>query len=117
MLSLTPPRHTSTLRSPDGWNGYPCVDRRIGIDRGERLIEVRLSREGRREEAHDLFDAYLPPVSYEQQQGVGVHADCWDASRPGQDRGDRSTRSDRDRRACEGNEMTGHGARELRLPY
>src|SRR3984885_6227520 len=61
MLSLTPPRHTSTLRSPDGWNGYPCVDRRIGIDRGERLIEVRLSREGRREEAHDLFDAYLPP--------------------------------------------------------
>ena len=95
MLSLTPPRHTSTLRSPDGWNGYPCVDRRIGIDRGERLIEVRLSREGRREEAHDLFDAYLPPVSYEQQQGVGVHADCWDASRPGQDRGDRSTRSDR----------------------
>ena len=37
---------------------------------------MRLSREGRREEAHDLFDAYLPPVSYEQQQGVGVHADC-----------------------------------------
>ena len=49
---------------------------------------VRLSREGRREEAHDLFDAYLPPVSYEQQQGVGVHADCWDASRAAQDRGD-----------------------------
>ena len=39
---------------------------------------MRLSREGRREEAHDLFDAYVPPVSYEQQQGVGVHADCWD---------------------------------------
>jgi hypothetical protein len=77
---------------------------------------VRLSREGRREEAHDLFDAYLPPVSYEQQQGVGVHADCWDASRAAQDRGDRSTRSDRDRRACEGNEMTGHGAREPPAP-
>jgi 4-hydroxy-tetrahydrodipicolinate synthase len=33
---------------------------------------VRLSREGRREEAHDLFDAHLPLVRYEQQQGVGL---------------------------------------------
>jgi 4-hydroxy-tetrahydrodipicolinate synthase len=30
------------------------------------------SREGRREEAHDLFDAHLPLVRYEQQQGVGL---------------------------------------------
>jgi hypothetical protein len=30
------------------------------------------NREGRREEAHDLFDAHLPLVRYEQQQGVGL---------------------------------------------
>jgi 4-hydroxy-tetrahydrodipicolinate synthase len=39
----------------------------------EMLIDVvRLSREGRREEAHDLFDAHLPLARYEQQQGVGL---------------------------------------------
>ena len=39
----------------------------------EMLIDVvRLSDEGRREEAHDLFDAHLPLVRYEQQQGVGL---------------------------------------------
>ena len=30
---------------------------------------VRLTREGRRDEAHDLFDAHLPYLRYEQQQG------------------------------------------------
>ena len=39
----------------------------------EMLIDVvRLSRAGRREDAHDLFDAHLPLVRYEQQQGVGL---------------------------------------------
>src|ERR1700729_1391860 len=39
----------------------------------EMLIDVvRLSREGRREDAHVLFDAHLPLVRYEQQQGVGL---------------------------------------------
>ncbi|WEX10019.1 dihydrodipicolinate synthase family protein [Chelativorans sp. AA-79] len=33
---------------------------------------VRLQREGRRDEAHDLFDAHLPLIRYEQQQGVGL---------------------------------------------
>src|SRR5512137_2024565 len=33
---------------------------------------VRLSSEGRREEAHDLFDAHLPLLRYEQQPGVGL---------------------------------------------
>jgi 4-hydroxy-tetrahydrodipicolinate synthase len=33
---------------------------------------VRLSQEGRRDAAHDLFDAHLPLVRYEQQQGVGL---------------------------------------------
>lgn len=33
---------------------------------------VRLQREGRREEAHDLFDAHLPLLRYEQQPGVGL---------------------------------------------
>jgi 4-hydroxy-tetrahydrodipicolinate synthase len=39
----------------------------------EMLVDVvRLSHEGRREEAHDLFDAHLPLLRYEQQPGVGL---------------------------------------------
>lgn len=33
---------------------------------------VRLSQAGEREAAHDLFDAHLPLIRYEQQQGVGL---------------------------------------------
>ncbi len=33
---------------------------------------VRLSKSGDRDGAHDLFDAHLPLVRYEQQQGVGL---------------------------------------------
>jgi 4-hydroxy-tetrahydrodipicolinate synthase len=33
---------------------------------------VRLHGEGRREDAHDLFDAHLPLLRYEQQPGVGL---------------------------------------------
>ncbi|MBE7419534.1 MAG: dihydrodipicolinate synthase family protein [Ideonella sp.] len=33
---------------------------------------VRLQREGRRDDAHDLFDAHLPLLRYEQQPGVGL---------------------------------------------
>ena len=39
----------------------------------EMLVEVvKHSRAGRRDAAHDLFDAHLPLVRYEQQQGVGL---------------------------------------------
>src|SRR5215471_9812328 len=39
----------------------------------ELLVDVcRLSRDGRAEEAEDLFDAYLPLVRHEQQIGVGL---------------------------------------------
>jgi 4-hydroxy-tetrahydrodipicolinate synthase len=39
----------------------------------EMLVElVRLSKAGEREAAHDLFDAHLPLIRYEQQQGVGL---------------------------------------------
>jgi 4-hydroxy-tetrahydrodipicolinate synthase len=39
----------------------------------EMLIDVvRLQGEGRRGEAHDLFDAHLPLLRYEQQPGVGL---------------------------------------------
>jgi len=39
----------------------------------EMLIDVvRLSQQGRRDEAHDLFDAHLPLLRYEQQPGVGL---------------------------------------------
>jgi 4-hydroxy-tetrahydrodipicolinate synthase len=39
----------------------------------EMLVQVvRLQKAGRRDEAHDLFDAHLPLLRYEQQQGVGL---------------------------------------------
>ncbi len=39
----------------------------------EMLIDVvRLSGEGRRDDAHDLFDAHLPLLRYEQQPGIGL---------------------------------------------
>ena len=39
----------------------------------EMLVEVvRLSKQGERDAAHDLFDAHLPLIRYEQQQGVGL---------------------------------------------
>ena len=33
---------------------------------------VQLQKTGRRDEAHDLFDAHLPLLRYEQQQGIGL---------------------------------------------
>ena len=33
---------------------------------------VRLQKEGARDAAHDLFDAHLPLMRYEQQPGVGL---------------------------------------------
>lgn len=33
---------------------------------------VKLQKAGKRDQAHDLFDAHLPLVRYEQQQGVGL---------------------------------------------
>jgi 4-hydroxy-tetrahydrodipicolinate synthase len=33
---------------------------------------VRLQKAGQRDEAHDLFDAHLPLMRYEQQQGLGL---------------------------------------------
>lgn len=39
----------------------------------EMLIDVvRLQKAGERDAAHDLFDAHLPLIRYEQQQGVGL---------------------------------------------
>ena len=39
----------------------------------EMLVDVvRLQREGKRDDAHDLFDAHLPLVRYEQQPGIGL---------------------------------------------
>jgi 4-hydroxy-tetrahydrodipicolinate synthase len=52
-------------RGVDGANtGYAFPD---------MLVEtVRLGKAGRREEAHDLFDAHLPLIRYDQQPGVGL---------------------------------------------
>lgn len=39
----------------------------------DMLVElVRLAKAGERERAQDLFDAHLPMIRYEQQQGVGL---------------------------------------------
>jgi 4-hydroxy-tetrahydrodipicolinate synthase len=39
----------------------------------EMLIDVvRLSKEGKRDAAHDLFDAHLPLIRYEQQPAIGL---------------------------------------------
>jgi 4-hydroxy-tetrahydrodipicolinate synthase len=39
----------------------------------EMLVDVaQLSSSGRRDEAHDLFDAHLPYLRYEHQQGIGL---------------------------------------------
>src|SRR5271156_4299462 len=39
----------------------------------EMLVEVvKLSQSGQRDTAHDLFDAHLPLIRYEQQQGIGL---------------------------------------------
>jgi 4-hydroxy-tetrahydrodipicolinate synthase len=52
-------------RGADGaMTGYAFPDMLVDV--------VRLAKEGRREVAHDLFDAHLPLLRYEQQQGVGL---------------------------------------------
>jgi 4-hydroxy-tetrahydrodipicolinate synthase len=52
-------------RGADGaMTGYAFPDMLVDV--------VRLSKEGRRDAAHDLFDAHLPLLRYEQQQGVGL---------------------------------------------
>ncbi|WP_029620399.1 dihydrodipicolinate synthase family protein, partial [Pseudorhizobium marinum] len=39
----------------------------------DMLVElVDLFAQGSREEAHDLFDAHLPLIRYEQQLGIGL---------------------------------------------
>jgi 4-hydroxy-tetrahydrodipicolinate synthase len=52
-------------RGADGANtGYAFPDMLCDV--------VRLSAAGQREEAHDMFDAHLPLLRYEQQPGVGL---------------------------------------------
>lgn len=52
-------------RGADGANtGYCFPDMLCDV--------VRLTEEGKREDAHDLFDAHLPLLRYEQQPGVGL---------------------------------------------
>ena len=52
-------------RGADGaMTGYAFPDMLVDV--------VRLSRNGERQKAHDLFDAHLPLVRYEQQAGIGL---------------------------------------------
>jgi 4-hydroxy-tetrahydrodipicolinate synthase len=52
-------------RGVDGANtGYCFPDMLVDV--------VRLSKAGKRDEAHDLFDAHLPLIRYEQQPGPGL---------------------------------------------
>jgi 4-hydroxy-tetrahydrodipicolinate synthase len=39
----------------------------------DMLVDVvKLSKSDQRDTAHDLFDAHLPLIRYEQQQGIGL---------------------------------------------
>lgn len=52
-------------RGADGaMTGYAFPDMLVDL--------VRLAKAGKRDEAHDLFDAHLPYLRYEHQQGVGL---------------------------------------------
>ncbi|KQW22627.1 dihydrodipicolinate synthetase [Afipia sp. Root123D2] len=52
-------------RGADGaMTGYAFPDMLVDV--------VNLSKAGKRDEAHDLFDAHLPLIRYEQQPGVGL---------------------------------------------
>lgn len=52
-------------RGADGaMTGYAFPDMLVDV--------VRFSNAGQRDAAHDLFDAHLPLIRYEQQQGVGL---------------------------------------------
>jgi 4-hydroxy-tetrahydrodipicolinate synthase len=52
-------------RGADGaMTGYCIPDMLVDV--------VRLQKAGRRDEAHDLFDAHLPLIRYEQQPGAGL---------------------------------------------
>jgi 4-hydroxy-tetrahydrodipicolinate synthase len=56
-----------TERGADGaMTGYAFPDMLVDL--------VRLAAEGRRDEAHDLFDHHLPLLRYEHQQGIGLNA-------------------------------------------
>src|ERR1039457_3618656 len=52
-------------RGADGaMTGYAFPDLLVDV--------VKLAREGERDAAHDHFDAHLPLIRYEQQQGIGL---------------------------------------------
>jgi 4-hydroxy-tetrahydrodipicolinate synthase len=52
-------------RGADGaMTGYAFPDMLVDV--------VRLSQQGQRDAAHDLFDAHLPLIRYEQQQSIGL---------------------------------------------
>ena len=52
-------------RGADGaMTGYAFPDMLVDV--------VKLAQAGRRDVAHDLFDAHLPLIRYEQQQGIGL---------------------------------------------
>jgi 4-hydroxy-tetrahydrodipicolinate synthase len=52
-------------RGADGaMTGYAFPDMLVDV--------VKLAREGERDAAHNLFDAHLPLIRYEQQQGIGL---------------------------------------------
>ncbi|MGA2232077.1 MAG: dihydrodipicolinate synthase family protein [Tepidisphaeraceae bacterium] len=52
-------------RGADGaMTGYAFPDMLVDV--------VNHSQQGRRDAAHDLFDAHLPLIRYEQQQGIGL---------------------------------------------
>lgn len=65
-----------TERGADGaMTGYAFADMLVDV--------VRLAAAGQRDAAHDLFDAHLPLLRYEQQPGVGLAVRKWVLMRRG----------------------------------
>jgi len=84
---------------------------------------VRRSAGGRREQAHDLFDAHLQLPRYEQQPGVGFAVRTHVLMRCGPracraQRTSASARTATPRQEVEGvfARLTRHGARTLQMP-
>lgn len=71
-------RHVSILCGNGGlFLDFECERGADGAMTGyafpDMLVElVKLSKAGKRDEAHDLFDAHLPMIRYEQQIGAGL---------------------------------------------
>src|SRR5947207_1444657 len=73
IVGISAPGFASMRSLARAWSDAGAAGVMTGYAFPELLIDVvRLSKEGRRDAAHDLFDAHLPLIRYEQQPGAGL---------------------------------------------